>query len=86
MGVLEAPEFVETIPDLGKGGPNPKLKKILALLREAATVSSEENEWAKIAVYKTTKSASASASYMRRRYGEEFEFASRKETVYARVK
>lgn len=85
MGVLETPEFVDTIPELGKGGPNPKLKKVLALLLDAAS-DAGENEWAKIAVYKTTKSASASASYMRRRYGEEFEFASRKEVVYARAK
>lgn len=82
MGILDAPEWVETIPEPDRGGATPKLKFVL----EKLAAEEKVGQWAKIATYKSRKSASASASYARRRYGEAFEFACRDTEVYARIK
>jgi len=84
MGILDVPEWVDDIPAPGQAGSPPKLQAVLEML--TSEPGDPEQEWAKIARYKTRKSASASASYMRKRYGEDYTFASRGEEVFAKIK
>lgn len=81
MGILTAPEFVDEIPERQRKGPRSKIGRILETVFDA-----DEDRWALVATYDSRKTSSASASYMRRKFGKDFEFACRDTEVYAKAR